>query len=198
MANYKIKLVDNRAKANSGIPQFSLSYNPENRQSESNVSYEVLSLLKEDNDIVIEIDTSLFIQSKKSKKFIPEDFISEIRKMNLEYSYKKSQSQKQDFFSTLFGMKKAEEEHVVTVYVPGNVWNDELFKRILPDCGARYLIKKNTDEARKVLDEMNLLTDNERKNYFSFVIFDVSEYNRMGITSNHYGYDDIKKILGIV
>lgn len=198
MANYKIKLVDNRAKANSGIPQFSLSYNPENRQSESNVSYEVLSLLKEDNDIVIEIDTSLFIQSKKSKKFIPEDFISEIRKMNLEYSYKKSQSQKQDFFSSLFGIKKTEEEHVVTVYVPDNVWNDESFKRILPDCGARYLIKKNTDEARKVLDEMNLLTDNERKNYFSFVIFDVSEYNQMGITSNHYGYDDIKKILGIV
>lgn len=198
MTNYKIKLVDNKAKANSGVPQFTLSYNAENRNSQSSISYEIITLLKEGNDIVIEIDTSLILQSKKSKKFIPEDFISEIKKLNLEYSYKKSQSQKQDFFSTLFGMKKTEEEHVVTVYVPDNVWRNEALKKILPDCGVRYLIKKDTDEARKVLDEMNLLLDNERNNYFSYVIFDVSEFNQMGITSSHYGFEDIKKILGIV
>ena len=99
MANYKMKLVDNRAKANSGVPQYTLSYNAENRKSDSNISYEILSLLKEENDIVIEIDTALILQSKRSKKFIPENFISEIKNMNLEYSYKKSQTQKQDFFS---------------------------------------------------------------------------------------------------
>lgn len=198
MANYKLKIVDNSKNVKSGGPQFSLSYSPENKNAGSNTSYEILSLFKEDNDIVIEVDTSLTIQSKRSNKFIPEDFISEIRKANLEYSYKKSQSQRQDIFSTLFGLKKTDDEHVITVYVPDNVWKDEAFKRLLPDCGVRYYIMKGSNEARKVLDEMNLMMDSEKNNYFLYVIYDASDFNQMGISSSHYGFDHIKKILGIL
>lgn len=198
MANYKLKIVDNNRKPKNGGPRFSLSYSPDNKRSGVNTSYEILSLLKEDNDIVLEVDTGLTVQSQKSNKFIPEDFISEIRKMNLEYSYKKSQSQKQDFFSNLFGLKRTEEEHVITVYVPDNVWKDEAFKSIIPDCGVRYYIMKDAGEPRKVLDEMNLLMDSEKNNYFLYVIYDASDFNQMGISSSQYGYDDIKKTLGIV
>jgi len=197
MANYKMKLVDNRAKANSGVPQYTLSYNAEDRKSDSNISYEILSLLKEENDIVIEIDTALILQSKRSKKFIPENFISEIKNMNLEYSYKKSQTQKQDFFSSLLGLKRTEDDHVVTVYVPDSVWKNEAFIKLIPDCGVRYMILKNTNEARKVLDELNIMMDSERIDYFSYVIFDVTEFNQMGITSSNHSFDDIKNILGI-
>ncbi|HHU89856.1 MAG TPA: hypothetical protein GXZ22_02220 [Clostridiaceae bacterium] len=197
MANYKLKLTSNTNKTDSNAPQYSLSYNADKRGADLNASYEVLSLLKEDNDIVMEVDTSLIIGAKKNKEFIPEDFISEIRKLNLEYSYKRNESVKQDFFSMLFSLKKTREEHVITVYVPDSVWKDEIFKSIIPDCGVRYYIKKKTDEPRKVLDNMNTMTDNEKKDYFTFVIFDATMFNQMGISSNHYGYEDIKRILGI-
>ena len=57
---------------------------------------------------------------------------------------------------------------------------------------------KDAGEPRKVLDEMNLLMDSEKNNYFLYVIYDASDFNQMGISSSQYGYDDIKKTLGIV
>lgn len=67
MANYKLKIVDNNRKPKNGGPQFSLSYSPDNKRSGVNTSYEILSLLKEDNDIVLEVDTGLTVQSQKQQ-----------------------------------------------------------------------------------------------------------------------------------
>jgi hypothetical protein len=56
-------------------------------------------------------------------------------------------------------------------------------------------MKVSVKEAK---DEMNLLMDSEKNNYFLYVIYDASDFNQMGISSSQYGYDDIKKTLGIV
>jgi len=195
MVNYKLKLIKNTNRNDINAPQYSLNYR-QKKAFESKIGYEIISLLKENNDIILEVDTSLFIQSKSSR-FILEDFLSEIRKLNLQYSYKKTQSQRHDLLSTLFGFKRTEDEHVITVYVPDSVWKDESFKKIIPDCGVRYYIMKGSDEARKVLDNMNLMTDKEKNSYFLYLIYDASDFCQMGISSSHYGYDDIKRILGI-
>ena len=196
MVDYKLKLtkITNRNDINS--PQYSLIYSHK-RRPQLKIGYEIISLLKENNDIILEIDTSLIVQTKSSNKFNYEDFISDIKKMNLQYSYKKSQAQRHDLLLTLFGFKRNEDVHIITVYVPDNVWKDEAFKKIIPDCGIRYYIMKGSDEARKVLDDMNMMTDREKNNYFLYVIYDASDFYQMGISSNYYGYDDIKRILEI-
>ncbi|NLB79799.1 MAG: hypothetical protein GX796_13435 [Clostridiaceae bacterium] len=198
MAKYKLKLIDGGNKVKDGTPQFTLLYNAEKGKPQTNISYEVLSLLKGDHDVVIEVDTALIIQSKNNNKFSHEEFITEIRNRKLEYSYKKSQSQKQDFFSFLFKAKKIDDDHNITVYVPDNVWMDETLQNILPTCGVKYYIMKKTDDARTVLDKMNLMLDEEKFEYFEYIIFDVSEFNQMGISSKHFGLNDIKKLLGII
>jgi len=195
MTNNKFKLIKNTCKDNPNTPQYSLIYS-QKKESDLKTSYEIISLLKENNDIIIEVDTSLIIQSK-SNKFNYEDFISDIKKMNLQYSYRKTQSQKQDILSALFGFKRNVDEHIITVYVPDSVWREEEFRKIIPDCGIRYYIMKGSDDARKVLDNMNNMIDKEKNNYFLYLIYDASEFCQMGISSNYYGYDDIKRILEI-
>lgn len=198
MTNYKLKITDNGRREGTNMPHFSLVYKADGEITKSNTSYKILSALKKGHDIVIEINTSLIIDTKKSIKFSPEEFLTKIRNLNLEYSYRKSQQQgKQDFFSSLFGGKKNEECYEIIVYVPDTVWKDEAFKNILPTCGVKYYIADNSDDPRKVLDEMNRLTDKEKVDNFNYIIFDISEFNQMGISSNHYVLDDIKKALGI-
>ncbi len=198
MANYKLKLTETGNKENSGVPQFSLLYNAEKGNLKTNISYEILSLLKGDHDVVIEVDTSLIIQSKNVNKFLPEELLAEIRNRKLEYSYKKSPSQKQHFFSFLFGLNKNEDDHSITVYVPDIVWKDKALYDMLPNSGVRYYITKNSNDARKVLDDMNLMMDKEKINYFDYIVFDVTEFSQMGISSNYYKINDIKKVLGII
>ncbi|NLX64763.1 MAG: hypothetical protein GX022_08345 [Clostridiaceae bacterium] len=195
MANYKLKHIKNTDRNNINTPQYSLIYS-QKKGSDIKTSYEIISLLKENNDIIVEVDTSLIIQSKRNK-FNYEDFISDIKKMNLQYSYKKTQYQRQDILSALFGFKRTEDEHVVTIYVPDSVWKEEDFKKIIPDCGVRYYVMKGSDDARKVLDNINIMTDREKNSYFLYLIYDASEFCQMGISSNYYGYADIKRILEI-
>ncbi|MGI6086177.1 MAG: hypothetical protein ACOYIF_12225 [Acetivibrionales bacterium] len=197
MASYRLKNTGKREGDNA--PQFSLSYKPEGGESKSDISYEILSALKKDRDVVIEINTSLILDAKRSIPFSPEKFLSQIRNLNLVYSYRKSQRQgKPDFFSFLFGGKRDEDCHEIIFYVPDDVWKAEAIKKILPTFGVKYYIKDNSgNDAHNVLDEMNRLTDKEKADYFSYVIFDVAEFNQMGISSNQYGSDDIKEALGI-
>jgi len=196
MVDYKLKLIKNTNRNDINAPQYSLIYPQPKKGSDIKISYEIISLLKENNDIIIEVDTSLIVQSK-SNRFNYEDFISDIKKLNLQYSYRKTQAQRQDIFSALFGLKRTEDEHVITVYVPDSVWKGEEFKKIIPDCGVRYYIMNGSDEARKILDSMINMIDKEKNDYFQYLIYDASDFCQMGISSNYHGYDDIKRILGI-
>ncbi|MGI6124097.1 MAG: hypothetical protein ACOYIG_07900 [Acetivibrionales bacterium] len=197
MAILKLKTNVGHREDNS-VPQFSLSYKAEDNESNSINSYEILSALKENHDVVLEINTSLLFEPQRSLKFSPEEFLEKIRNLDLEYSCRKCPSQvKQDFFSSLFGGKKTVDCYEINVYVPDAVWKSQTIRDILPTGGVRYYIKNQPDAPRKVLDEMNRMTDKEKFNYFHYVIFDVVEYNQMGISSNHYGINDIKKVLGI-
>lgn len=198
MNNYNLKLTNTGNKANTGMPQFSLNYKPDKGQSNSNISYEILSKLKQDHDVVIEINTSLFIQTEKSINFLPEKFLAEIRNLNLEYSYKKvNASGNKGFLYSLLVGKKLDEGHEIIVYIPDIIWKSEAFRRILPDFGVRYYIMNKSGEGNKVLEEMNRMMDSEKVDYFEYIIFDITELNKMGIISNNRGFEEIMKALEI-
>lgn len=199
MANNKLKLTRTGNKENTGMPQYSLSYKQEKGQSITDISYEILTRLKNDNDAVIEINSSLTMKTGGNTDFQPEKLLAEIRDLDLVYSYRKvKETKNQGFINSLFMGKKPGDSHEIYVYIPGNIWSIDLFKRISPSFGVRYYIMRKSDEGSNILDEMIRMTDNEKADHFEYIIFDLTELKRMGIISNRHSFEDIEKILGIM
>ncbi len=198
MTNTSIRLAATGNKENNGLPHYTLSYKSDRGRSNTEISYEILSKLKKDNDAVIEINTSLAMKTAKSMEIRPEAILSEIRKLGLEYRYRKiKETANQGFLSLFFG-KKPEDGHEIFVYVPAESWNIDMFKKIMPTAGARLYIMKKSDEGSKVLERMTCMTDNEKADHFEYIIFDLAELGRMGIISNRYGFEDIENALEII
>lgn len=195
----KIKLTDtgNREKLNN--PQFSISYWIKPGQPRETASYDMLSVLKGNNDVLMEVNSSLTFKLNNREKNSPDNILRDIRDLNLQYSYRKIHyPQRQNAFSFLMGGKKEEQEGAeILVYIPNEIWINQNFYKILPDYGVRYYIMKNSEDAQKVLDNMTKMTDNEKLEYFKLIIFHVASINQMGITSNFLNIENIKELLKI-
>lgn len=195
----KIKLKQNKPDGSLVSPDFSISFKQsvsekENRQN----SYDILSVLKGNNDVVIEANSSLFNLPASQRESSAMDFLDTIRALGLDYRYRKTASSSApSFLSQLFGMNKNSSAHEILAYVPHSVWKTEDFCKAIPVFGARYYITDGPAESSKLLDDMSKMLDEEKRDFFKLIVFDASSFSYMGVYTKRLTYEDIKQLLRI-
>jgi len=196
MKDLKLKVRENKNRSGMNSPQFTISFNPSSSKDECKLdSYNLLSKLKGDNDLVLEVNSSLFNLPTSERESYATDILYALRDFDLDYRYRKVPSQSaQSFFAQLLGLNKNSFSHEILAYIPDKKWHSENFYSILPFYGARYFITKGPADGSKTLDNMSLMLDNEKFEYFRFSVFASSNLGYMGITGN-ITIDEIKALL---
>jgi hypothetical protein len=198
----KIKIRENKAVRGLEGARFALSYGmPTSMSSVEYIresSYEILSSLKSDSDVLIEINSSLFNIPRNQRDSFVTRFIDTIRDLGLEFRYRKVPSaDRPSLLSIIFGKKGDNQAHEVVAYVPNNVWQQDNFKSVFPLCGARYYVIDEELEPSKTLDDVCNMLDSEKLERFKLIIFDSGLLGSMGINSLRLEMKDIKHLLGI-
>lgn len=199
MKDKKIKFKVNKSDGGLNSPQFSISWKQPASEDDTKLSsYEILSALKGDNDILIEVNSSLFNAPVSERETCAMNFLESVRDLGLDYRYRKGTSQaSQSFISQLFGFNKNVQSHEILAYIPDKIWRTEGFYRVLPTYGARYYITREPVESSKILDDMSRMLDSEKLDYFKLTVFDSSIFSYMGLSSKTMTADDIKQALGL-
>lgn len=195
MDKYRVKLIKNDTKGEFS-PQYTVTYKAKNEEAEA--GYYILSRLKADNDIVIELNSSMIFSANVNTEKLVMDFLEEIRSMNLEYSLRQSTvPQKPSIFSFLSGNTKNTVLYEILAYVPDRVWKEKFSKDNIPLHGARYFIPHESEDAKELIDKMGKMTDMEKRQYFKLVLFHAAMIGQMGIETTQLNDTEIKALLGI-
>lgn len=195
--NKSIKVKENKSDGSLSSPRFSISLKHLTSLNENRLtSYEILSALKGDNDVLIEANSSLFNMPLPERKSYAISFLNSVRELGLDYRYRKGVSQVSQSILAQLLRNKNTGSHEILAYVPNKVWEMEGFYRILPLYGTRYYITKEPVESGKILDDMSRMLDSEKLEYFRLIVFDSSSLGYMGINSSSMTLSDIKQVLG--
>jgi hypothetical protein len=191
----RLKQVSNELSLNSA--QYALTYRSSgSEETARESSYQILSTLKDDHDLIIEINSAYFNLSNKKKEEYFHDFVNGIRTLDLVYKYRKVSVNSSSSFAFLFG-NKTTQAHEIMIYVPNKVWLTEEFRSLSPIYNARYYITENNTQADEILEKMYQMMDTEKLEFFPLIIFDGGILSNMGINSKTYTLEDLEKKLGI-
>ena len=193
---YTLKLKENNNIINQNLPRFSLSYRTK-REDPRHVSYDIITALSENSDIIIELDTNFFDNKLNIDGQCFQRFIDAAKSLGLTHSSK-------EFASThsysIFGFRvdsgKKKQTQRFAVYVPHDVWKNESFKDKLPISGARYYITNYPMEAEDIVNKILTMDDKEIRTTFKLIIFDFAFYGQMGIVTDVLNKDDFHRLLG--
>lgn len=197
IGKYRIKIKKNRDTVNVDYPQYSLIYKKDTRNP-NRASYDILSAFIGNGDIVMEYNSDLHIELGGKKMQYAAELLNQIHTYQLEFVHKNNPSQHR---VTLFGVplenrKKAEADEVVA-YVPNHIWKEETFVDVLPACGARYYITRGALDAGSILDTLQKMSEEEKTETFKLIVFDLTSFGQMGISTKYLGLDDLNELLGI-
>ena len=186
----------------SPVPEldFSLIYGrnksgPENRE----LSFKILSLLKQSQNVILEIDSSLFLLSKPQESDpLIETLVEDLRQMGILFRRQTFQSNPTRGLFSLFGISKSTTAHQVFALIDHETWRQDQFKSCLPKKGLRYYICKETGDEQKLFEDFSSgrLTDSDKKALFSMSIYDCSEFGQMGINTD-LSKTELQGLLGI-
>jgi hypothetical protein len=193
VGNCKIKLTRLNEGNDSLSPQLSLNFKPINK------SYDILSVLKGNNDLVIEVNSSLFFGPSEENEKLVNHLLDKIKNMGLYHTYRKMPvPAKQSFITQLFsGGNKMIDAHEILAYIPGSAWSDEAFRQILQDYMIRFYVLEKSNDPEELISKISGMSDSEKKQYFKLIIFIAPQFNQMGITGDHLSEQDIRRMLGI-
>jgi len=193
MNDYRLKLtkLDNN---NSSAPQFSLTYSVKKTLS-IEAGYDILSRLKGDNDLIVEVSGSIILGNASPNK-VTSDFLRNTRGLNLEFEAKQKEIPSR--FS-IFGIpllnQKTEVIDEIFAYIPNEAWNK--FMSFMPVHGARYYITPKPENPKELIGKTIRMTERERAENFDLTVYHAASLCQFGLWSAIYGEDDLKKILGI-
>lgn len=189
--NIKIKISDISDKKNS-VSKFAVSYSAKNIDN-SQISYEIVSSLKAENDIIIEINSSFLKLSESESKMLLSRLIEELDGYGVLYKKRKiSVHTRRTMFSISLKSEIIEGFELFAV-IPDVIWRNEKFKSIIPNMGARYYLPISIKDI--VLDEFIDLEENERTPQCNLVIFDYILSGSMGINTCRMKKEDIEALI---
>jgi hypothetical protein len=195
----KIQIKENKVKESLNFVQYILTYDThglkkENENLTRENSYRIISMLKSDNDVVIEVNSSLLNIRGAQKQAYVFSLLDSLKSMGLDYRYRKmSSSSGQTILSFVIGKK--EDEHEIFIYVPDSVWRTSEFQDIMPAYGAKYYIYDGSLETNECLDNLYRITDEEKLDFFKITIFDPGILERMAINSKRLCLEDLKGLI---
>lgn len=189
--NIKIKLTDNTGKKD--LSRFSVSYSFK-KMTKEQASYEILSVLKGEDDIIIEITSSLINMGERVNKAVGEKLASSFDALGIEYIKKKTvvNARRQILSISIEGKKV--EGFEFFAYIPDQVWKSKSFFEVLPENGVMYhILKPGKDHD---LDAFSVLDENEKRELCSMSIFDNTQLSSMGINTVDLNKEELLQRLG--
>lgn len=194
----KIKVKENKSWGGLTSPRFTLmleAYTVEDQQRKSN--YQVLSKLIGDNDILIELDSSLLNLPVKQREAYALQFLKDLRTLGIEYKCSKNTSAaSSSFLSSLFGAKASPSQQIVAS-IPNDIWTKPEMVDMISLYGARYFVPKEKTDGAKMLEDFQQIMDEERLDYFKLIAFNVITFNSIGVFTKCLSLSDINTLLGI-
>ncbi|QNU68241.1 hypothetical protein EHE19_007430 [Ruminiclostridium herbifermentans] len=189
--NIKIKLSDISNKRDS-ISKFTLSYSAKN-MSNSQISYEIVSSLKAENDIIIEINCSFLKLSEKESKLLLSRLTNELDNFGVLYKKRKVLVHTRRTMLSISLKTEVIEGFELFAVIPDEVWKNEIFRSIIPNMGVRYYLPTSIKDVN--LDEFIDLEEDERISQCNLVIFDYILSGSMGINTCKMKKEDIQALL---
>ncbi len=194
----RIRIKENKTWSSLNTPRFTLSLE-ENVSSEKQKeqSYDVLSRLIGDSDIIIELNSTLLSLPNPRREAYALKFLQDIRALGIEYRYSKASSTASPSpLGGLFGSKSTQ-AHQIIAHIPNGTWQKAEMKDALSLYGASYFIPKEKHGGSEMLEDFLKMLDEEKLHYFKLAVFDIICSNRMGIFSASHTLADMKAMLRI-
>lgn len=193
-----LKFKDNKIKASLEGAQYVLTYRKENNPADSpRTSHAILSALKAEGGIVLELNSSLFYSPDKPKDELIYQCKDIAEKLGLKYRYRKvPASGAPSLFARLMNTTR-ESAHELVVLVPAESWENEDILSLLLPFGARYYTVSEYSADADLLEAFINMTDREKLERFGLIVFDVGLLGHMGINSALMGPGEVKNLLKI-
>lgn len=198
LKNRIIKLKDNKIRGRLDTAQYTLTYRPEKGRRESAaVSHAILSALKGEGDVLLEINTSLMYDPGMPHEDLIYKCIDAAKRLELEYRYSKVPSSSRPSLFERFLTKKPGDAHDLLVRIPAQSWEDEGLLDLILAYGARYYMGWDSSGSENPLDSCLNMMDREKLDRFRIIAFDIGIMGHMGINSAALEPAEVKKLLGI-
>jgi hypothetical protein len=180
------------------IARFFVSYNLyRNNNDNKQKSYQLLSLLKQQNDLLLEIDSSLTTLTTPSE-IEPAilGLLKDLKEMGIDCRHQKSEAKSNKGLFGFLNMNKPYTAHRIFAFIPDQVWREEAFQSLLPNYGVRYYICKGPVDGIKLLEDLHCgrILDDELIEQFDLIIYDCSDFGQMGINTKLSKVDIQKRL----
>ena len=194
MSKYKVRLIKNKGQ-DIYTPQFILTYSTRSSNS-MKAGYDILSKLKGDNDLLIEVNGSLLLGGANPDK-VTKDFLDNVRNLDLEYSLKQVNIPVRPILSLLSpNNEKARVTYDILAYIPHEVWKNN-FINFIPQYGARYYITNKIENPKELIENIRQMTDKEKYEYFNLIAYHAATLCQFGLQSTKLDENDLREILSI-
>lgn len=193
----RINIKENKSWGPESGPRFILSFSRKaSEEQKRKTSYDVLSKLIGDSDVLVEINGSLLNLPPKDRDSYASRFIEDIKALGLEYRCSKITALASNSLLNLFGNKTTQEK-VVAAYIPNEIWSKAQMQDLICLFGTRYFVLKEKTDVSETLDYFQRMDESERVDYFKLIAFDAMCLNTMSIFTNNYNLSNIKDVLEI-
>lgn len=198
LQKYNIKVKENKHKEGLETARFALAYK---KPGGKDGSYDIISALKGDSDVIVEVDSSLISPPSLDIQGYIKELVLCITNLRLDYIRRKVPTLKRGGLLSIFTGPKKTQADEIFIYIPASSWKKEGFRSLFPILAARYyVIKSNADLEKqdnmvKYLEKIRDMGDEERLDSFSLIAFDPGDMPMMGINSKTLDLEEIKERL---
>lgn len=195
---------ENKAGNSTDTPHFFIDYGRRTVENQV-VSYQILSLLKLNADLVVKIDSFLLNLPVKQRDGMVRDLIEELESLGLVYRYRKFLGPASpNLWNQLMPFRKNEEYHYeVIISLPDKVWREQnfsksAFMRFL-GYGTFYYVCKDSSRGSGIVDDFfnGRILHEEQSDYFTLSVFDWTHFGQMGLFTGTLTLADLKQLLKI-
>lgn len=193
-----LKFKDNKTRGSLEAAQYILTYRQDRNLDEAAAtSHAILSVLKREDEIVLELNSSLFYVSDKPKDELIFQCIETAKKLGLEYRYRKVPTAgTPSMFEKLLNRTR-ENAHELIVHITAENWKNESVLSLILPYGARYYATDIPSGDNNLLDTFSNMTDKDKLEHFRLIVFDVGLLGHMGINSTSMEPGEVKRLLKI-
>lgn len=189
--NIRFKISDITSKKDA-VSKFSIQYSAKNIDN-TQVSYEIISALKAENNIIIEVNSSFLNLSESESKVLLSGLIEDLDDCGVLYKKRKILVQNRRSMLSISLKSELIEGFELFAIIPDVIWRNEKFRRIIPNNGVRYYFPKLENEIN--LDEFIDLSEDEKITLCTMVIFDYILSGSMGINTCMINKADVQALI---
>lgn len=197
---HSIKIRENKSASDVSSARYYISYAGKgNNTVQRDKSFELLSKLKGNRDILIELKSSLLSMDIYHREKCAIDFLRGVKDLGLSFRSRKVPSKESSSILTkLFTLGQApKDSYEIIAHVPAATWNDPIFKALIPYNGVMYYVCKEDSDPQKLMDDIfnGQVFDEEKLELFEVFVYDCIGFEQMGIFTNKMDKIDIERKL---